>query len=402
MCTNEIHHDGNTFACRTCNECIASRKADWVSRAMAEKHTMGNALVLMLSYRNNADGTPPDGAKAFKYQDVQRFLYRLRKDYKKTYGKTGELTYICAGERGSTRGRVHYHIILFSVRPLTNLGQWTTISGENLQLPEMDQNQNWSHWEHGIVHPQEPNQGGMAYVLKYALKDQFSGIKSKGTMRYTKSENSAAGIFRMSKKPPIGMRFVQDQLSRWNDLQSVPPSLQIKIPDMTGYWHPRNTCRQELLQGLHHINEAVKTATGRESPQWQTLLASVSQDLKNLNDFETLVYGPDEIETTEGNENEQIEKFSVQLANSTRARERAQQKREVRRTCGGPRICDKCYRTLDPSERYALAEATARKQIEHEASASPLGFDRWYRAQHKANPFCQLRETTLHKEAFNA
>src|SRR5690554_1488542 len=133
MCSNIIKHGDVEFACRTCNECISARKNDWVARAMAEKAVSGETIAIELTYRNSLDGTLPDAAKAFKYRDVQLFLKRLRKAYTDEYRQAGEIRYIVVGERGSKRKRVHWHMVIFSDRPISTLGKWTDFVGNPLE-----------------------------------------------------------------------------------------------------------------------------------------------------------------------------------------------------------------------------------------------------------------------------
>lgn len=268
-------------ACRKCNECITAYKNDWVARSMAEKATMGNALVLMLSYPNNPDGTLPDSARAFKYKDVQDFMKRLRKAYKAKYNATGEISYIVAGELGSKRKRVHWHMILFSKRSLHDLGEWTTLKGKAMDGPKITEkgwNQHWSIWSdfHGYVCPQVPDQGGVAYVLKYAMKDQFNVVKSEGTARFTKSERHAAGMFRMSKQPAIGWRYLQEKIDDWDERGCVPTDLLVKIPGYSGYYWPKGKTREAALKALHDINHMIREEKGRDAPQWDALLHSVA------------------------------------------------------------------------------------------------------------------------------
>jgi len=250
---------------------------------MAEKATMGNALVLMLSYPNNPDGTLPDSARAFRYKDVQDFMKRLRKAYGKHYqiSPKGEISYIVAGELGSETKRVHWHMILFSKRSLHPLGEWSSLRGEPMSGPKITHkgwNQNWSIWSdhYGYVCPQVPDQGGVAYVLKYAMKDQFNLVNAEGTQRFTKCERHAAGMFRMSKKPAIGWRYLQQQIDRWEERGSVPPDLLVKIPDYSGYWWPRGAFRKAALKALHDVNLTINEECGRDAPQWNTLLASLA------------------------------------------------------------------------------------------------------------------------------
>ena len=79
----------------------------------------------------------------------------------------------------------------------------------------------WSCWRHGLLSVQIPDQGGMAYALKYALKDQFAAVKSAGTMREAKADNWGSGFFRMSKFPPIGSEWLAKKLERLLHLGAV-------------------------------------------------------------------------------------------------------------------------------------------------------------------------------------
>jgi hypothetical protein len=135
---------------------------------------------------------------------------------------------------------------------------------------------NWSLWEHGFMTLQEPDESGMAYVLSYCLKDQFTAEKSQGTMREAKAENFATGLFRMSKRPAIGEAWLVQKMETLLASGSVLPSLQLKIPEMGGYYVPSGTFRKKLLWYLVAVNRRVLWATGANAPQWSTLLASLA------------------------------------------------------------------------------------------------------------------------------
>lgn len=401
MCSNVQNHDGKTFACRACNDCITARKNDWVARAMAEKAMSSETLVLMLSYRNNGDGSLPFQARAFNYNDVRGFLKHLREVYFRKYGARNEIRFIVAGERGSRRGRVHWHMILFADRPITGFGEWTTLGGKPQDGPvitEKGKNQHWSLWRHGLVCPQIPDQGGMAYVLKYALKDQFNSVKSKGTARFAKSEDSGASYFRMSKTPPIGMRWLQARCDGWEKMRAVPPKLELKVPEYSGFWWPKARMREVLLGRLHEINEGIKAETGRDAPQWSTLVTSVVDQEK---DWETLTYGEQEKEA----EFWDAQQWRVYLEREQSGRARAAAAAATRARCGGAVICKACWNGKDRDERREFREWFEAQKAERASQAVACrerNLDRWFRQKGGCNPHCTLRGTPGHGEKFGA
>lgn len=202
MCSDPKTHDGKTFACRVCNECIATRRHSWVARAMAEKALHPHALCLALTYSDRTE-KGRDGARMFAYADVRDFLKRLRsaahyaveKENERRIEEAGHVfvetlpapvvRFLCAGEQGSRNGRCHWHLILFSNLDLLTLGEITlrgrklTDRADIMTVGKRKRRCHWSLWADdktplGFVTFQEPDQGGMSYVLSYCLKDQFT------------------------------------------------------------------------------------------------------------------------------------------------------------------------------------------------------------------------------------
>lgn len=394
MCSNPIsvtdeQRGSVTFACRVCNECIAARKNDWVARAMAEKAVSGETIGIELTYRNTPDGDAPDAAKAFRYSDVADFLKRLREEYFRQYNARGEIRFICAGERGSQKGRVHWHMIIFADRPFTNLGAWSDFLFAPLDGPKFSElgrkahMLHWRFWPHGHVVVKRPDQGGMQYVLKYALKDQFNVVKSKGTMRFSKAENHGASYFRMSKQPPLGFRFLQEQCDRWEQRGAVPVKLELSIPEYKGFWWPKAKQREYLLDRLYLINEGIKERTGRDAPQWDALLASLVSVEK---DWEALVYGPETEETEEFD----AEAWAQHLALEQSRRERDHREAERRSRCGGIRVCRLCWRgkSKEAQARYHDWYNQRVAEFVTDTQTPALSIDHWYRLKKQTNPHC--------------
>lgn len=377
---------GVLVSCRSCDQCIAARKNTWVARAMAEKVTMGHAALLTLTYRDYLDGRTPDGARAFHYQHVQTFLGRLRTAYARQYQARNEVSYICAGERGSRKDRVHWHMVLFSAKPVLDLGEWTDYQGNTLPGPRVNQRRaldHWSMWDHGTVDVMTPDQGGMAYVLKYALKDQFNQVKSRGKSRARKAEVHGASMFRMSKQPPIGWRFLDQKLSEWREKGVVPVRPQIQVPEYSGFWYPTGQARERFLMGLHQINREHRLENGVDCAGWSTLLARVSENEK---DWECLVYG--EVEKTEIRDLEETFELDAE---------------QLAQRCGRARPCRACVRAETPQGREAFAAWYADQAQAYVTDQDGRGtIDEWFADQGRPNPFCALRATGRVKEACSA
>lgn len=162
--------DGTQTACRRCSLCLANRTNDLVGRAIAESRVADRTLSVTLTYAG-------DSVKNVVHcvEDVQKMV-RAQRD-------AGlNVRYMIAGEFGEKFGRVHWHAVLF----------WR---GENIPQVDLDRRVDWSFWPHGYSYFQQPDYKGLAYALKYAVKDSAPG---------------SVRPFTLSKKPPIGHDFFVD------------------------------------------------------------------------------------------------------------------------------------------------------------------------------------------------
>lgn len=339
MCSSPLTKDGNTFSCNRCDDCIAARRVDWTARAMAERAISPYTALLCLTYGNDTQ-EQRDGARMFRYADIQILLANIRRQIAYHHGLTNAVRFICAGEQGSRHGRCHWHIIIYSAVPLCSLGVYTGPSGAVVPADRVTTTGNvtrrlrWSLWPHGLMTSQEPDQGGMAYALKYALKDQFAADKSAGTGRFTKSDAYATGFFRMSKRPPIGWGYLEQRLADWEEAGNVPPSLLLSIPDAKLRWYPRGATRRWLLDSLRQLNDRIKDRTGANAPQWSSLLAHCKD---NPSDMEILQHG----EESEAEESEELI-----LAKKARYQRDESERAQYARRCGSTVACSACLRAL--------------------------------------------------------
>lgn len=263
---------------------------------MMEKALWPHTICLALSYDDTTQANR-DAAAMFQYQDCRLWLARLRQAVEaKLPG--GRIRFLIAGEQGDRNGRCHWHCIIFSSVDLLSLGevrgfkrgakgiQTLVHRADILTTPKVKRRCNWSLWGHGFVTFQEPDQGGMHYVLSYVLKDQFTPEKSHGTMRECDVENFATGLFRMSKRPAIGEQWLYNKFAKLDDSGSVLPNLNMTVPGVKGFYHPSGTFRQKALWALVALNKRVLWHSGQNAPQWRSLLASCADnefDMEVLN-----------------------------------------------------------------------------------------------------------------------
>ena len=416
MCKNPITlQDGNVIACRKCPQCLASRKNGWVHRAMAERAMAPHTLALTLTYANDETGKPPVGAVVFDYTDVQKWLKRLRKAYHKKFKKHGGFRYIIVGEKGS-KGRCHWHCVLFTDCDLSELGEWTDALGQKKMVVSNGDRKvrlEWTLWGKGYVEVEVPGQTGIAYVLKYILKDHFNAVGARGTMWETKAEAVGASFFRMSKSPPIGDTYIDAKLAEWAEQQVVPVSLDLKIPGCKHYWHPLGRQREKLCIGLHKINQQRKEETGRDCAGWSTLLATVPHDENDLNQYRMLLQNGEEYEeeveilgeqsvTIRRKPTDEIDRAHQVLRQldaqrrdadaferSIRERQETSARRSIHKHCLGKFPCQRCLKKASAEAEEIAGARYEQHRAEWKASGTTEQFAEWYGRQGYINPFCQ-------------
>lgn len=363
MCLYPRLMNGNRVSCRECEQCLAADLNGWVARCMAEKAVAGQMLAVTYTYANLPDGSKPTGATVFKYKDIQNHLKALREAYYRHYGVRGEIRYVICGERGSKgTERSHYHALLFTDKPLGVLGKWhNAITGLEVttDTKPLDVDLNWSLWPHGFTHFQEPASKGVFYVLKYAFKDRMTVKKAEGTKYATQSLTWAASIFRMSKKPPIGFRFLEQYCDLYASKGLVPPTMKISLPDYKGYYYPRGKLRDYVLQRFHEINSQHYADHRRDCSTWAALLSSVSKpnDLEPENDKEALLYG--QIEENPQSDEElarEHQHFIDQIDKS----EQSRGARAILKQCGHVVPCKECRLHWSPEQNKELIEDEAK------------------------------------------
>lgn len=101
-------YDIETFVkCGKCSECQNEKANNWVIRNEYEKRKWNKICFITLTYKDN----PVFLIK----KDLQDFIKRLRRQIEYHDLNNGEkIRYFACGEYGETKGRPHYHIIIYN------------------------------------------------------------------------------------------------------------------------------------------------------------------------------------------------------------------------------------------------------------------------------------------------
>lgn len=200
MCISPLTlNDGTAIACRQCWQCREHTVNDWVGRNIAESKTAKASHAVTLTYgRNRAGDADHERANILTYSDVQKFFKRLR--------KAGyPVRYFVTGEFGSTKGRAHWHVMLY----------WQD------QVPEVKLDTDcftFEHWPHGFSQWTKPTAHAVRYNCKYIQKDMGDAERQ--------------GHLAMSKKPPLGAAYFARMAEQFVRQGLAPQSLEYRFPDV--------------------------------------------------------------------------------------------------------------------------------------------------------------------------
>lgn len=206
-----------------CGQCIGCRirqREDWTTRIELEARDYPKEEVWFITLTYDDDHVPgmivrtgeimrkvqytwkpgekrPESVQILLYEDIQKFIKRLRKAYR------GKLRYFVAGEYGEQTARPHYHMILYGWRPtdLENLykihhnGYYTSKWMEDL-------------WKMGQIQIAQAVPETYRYVAGYVTKKMYEIDGKKANQYYELGQTKPFAC--MSLKPGLGDRYYQE------------------------------------------------------------------------------------------------------------------------------------------------------------------------------------------------
>lgn len=417
MCTDPKVFNGYETSCRECDECVATYKNTWVARCVAEKRTLPHAYALTLTYAD-VNGDPPLGARVYRYKDVQDMWKRIRSAGGRRWGKDFELRYVIVGEKGTLKGRVHYHGVVFCNYPVHELGKLTSAMGGGFAYKRR---LDWSIWGHGFVEFQPPDRKGMSYVLKYILKARMTSARSEGFGREGKTEWLASSYLWCSKVPAIGANWLLDKLDDMISKGICPPSLRVRVPG-GGDWYVSGELQKTMCLYLRDANRQYNEDRGRDLAGWSNLIMSVEEEIENSETGEFIKRKPWEWLVNGEEENETDRKVGAEYAarsldeweEAFRERESTlyrfrQAKRTVER-CGNIIPCKACGAGLSNYQRGDLEQENELRYHQWLSSGayrpaktdaqSREYFREWWRTRLRPSRGCQRRDEGWLQERF--
>lgn len=185
--------------CGQCVGCRMARASSWAIRCMHEAQLYSRNAFVTLTYDD--DHLPQHGS--LQYEDVQRFLKRLRKGHRGIEASPSgkyPIRFFVAGEYGSQSWRAHYHMLLFNF-DFADKRKWGERTFRSDVLERL--------WPLGGSLIGSVTPASAAYVARYSLKKVMGRQASEEFYQWTDESTGEVCEVRpefcvMSRKPGIG------------------------------------------------------------------------------------------------------------------------------------------------------------------------------------------------------
>lgn len=206
-----------------CGQCIGCRirqREDWTTRIELEARNYPKEEVWFITLTYDDDYVPgmivktgeimrkvqytwkpgekqPSSVQILLYEDIQKFIKRLRKAYR------GKLRYFIAGEYGEQTARPHYHMILYGWKP-TDLENLYKIHHNGYYTSK------WlaDLWGMGQIQIAQAVPETYRYVAGYVTKKMYEINGEKANAYYKLGQTKPFAC--MSLKPGLGDKYYQE------------------------------------------------------------------------------------------------------------------------------------------------------------------------------------------------
>lgn len=207
---------GVEVRCGKCSRCRYNRVKDLIGRNLAESQTSLRSYSVTLTYGPDEAGNKDHmHSRNLVYEDFQKYLKRLRKNF--------EVRYFVAGEYGTVKGRAHWHTILHfygsvpaflegEVFNAVRVPEFYPPSGTVMRAGEEYPTRvsfHERHWHHGLSYWADATVDDIAYVAKYYLKKE--------------NDDRALSYVNRSKYPPLGTEFFKRYAAQYVAAGIAPP-----------------------------------------------------------------------------------------------------------------------------------------------------------------------------------
>lgn len=236
--------------CGKCKKCLQNRANEWhfrIRQEVASSDIQKTAFVT-LTYDNQNVTITDKGYMSLNWDDVTKFMKRLRKAHYKRYGKKHRIKYYLCGEYGGKTNRPHYHAIMLNVD--TDLIEDT--------------------WQLGEIHFGDVQGASIMYTLKYMVKP--------GRIPMHENDDRVPEKSRMSKG--IGKKYLDNQeIIKWHNedksrfyVQDVG-NRKIRLPR---YYRDKIYSDEDKLR---HHKRMVKKAEKAENKRYKEFKKKYGDDM---------------------------------------------------------------------------------------------------------------------------
>lgn len=191
-----------TVPCGQCYQCRLQYSRMWANRCVCESllYDPDSCYFVTLTYDNDHLDTilTKEGTLTLNFDDLQKFLKRLRRYYEYHYG-VNEIRFFAAGEYGDKNMRPHFHILLYNCKIPDKEQVACNTFGDPLYASDIFS----SLWPFGFVCIGGFSWNTAAYTARYCMKK----IKGVGA-EYYQDLGIIPEATRMSRRPGIGADYV--------------------------------------------------------------------------------------------------------------------------------------------------------------------------------------------------
>lgn len=200
-----------TIPCGNCIGCRLDYSKQWAMRCMleAKDHEFNEFITLTYDEEHvpkaqgvtNFETGEVGEVKTLDFDDLQKFMKRLRIEFERKYGVTDIRFYAC-GEYGEKKERPHFHIICFNC-PLPD---------KKLEKVSRKGSKQYSSefltkiWGKGLVRTSPVNFETCAYVARYVMKK----TKGKEAVELFEDTGRKNENVRMSRRPGIARKYFDE------------------------------------------------------------------------------------------------------------------------------------------------------------------------------------------------
>lgn len=244
-----------SYKCGKCPECLEEKRKELFCRFMNELNYRGGRVSFVTLTYSNWGLDSIIGTNA--YEDVQKFMKRLRRYVSYHFPNNGPIKFFCTPELGEKRGRFHWHLLLFNMPYIhwshfyntDKKGFWKLGTVDVSEIKDVHKTLNYVTKYIGKQPP-------LLTLKKYQIKRKYNASNNLGYRHY--SEKELSPMVRNGKFHFNGFSYAIPQYY----FKKIKPTLSFFSDSYIQLQNKKDTYINELLQ------KAETKCTSERLPNW--------------------------------------------------------------------------------------------------------------------------------------